>query len=64
MLSEERPVEALDVAVRPRPADLRGAVFNLLELQEELVGVLVLRPQYSRPLSLRIVWAFSTVASP
>lgn len=34
-------MEALDEAVRLGPADLRGAVFDLLELQEELVGVLV-----------------------
>ena len=42
MLFEERPVEALDVAVRLRPSDLRGAAFDLLELREEPVGVLVL----------------------
>ena len=34
-------MEAFDEAVRLGPADLRGAVFDLLELDEELVGVLV-----------------------
>ena len=38
---EERVVEPLDEAVRLGSADLRGAVFDLLELEEELVGVLV-----------------------
>ena len=38
---EERVVEPLDEAVRLGPADIRGAVFDLLELQEELVGMLV-----------------------
>ena len=41
VLFEERPVEPLDEAVRLGPADLRGAVLDLLELEEELVGVLV-----------------------
>ena len=35
-------MEALDEAVGLRPAHLRRAVFDLLELQEQLVGVLVL----------------------
>ena len=41
MLFEERAVEPLDEAVRLGPPDLRGAVLDVLELQEELVGVLV-----------------------
>ena len=34
-------MDPLDEAVGLRPADLLGAVFDLLELQEEFVGVLV-----------------------
>ena len=41
VLFEERAVEPLDEAVGLGSADLRGAVLDVLELQEELVGVLV-----------------------
>lgn len=41
VLVEHGAVEALDDAVRLRPAHLGGAVFDLFELQEQLVGVLV-----------------------
>ena len=34
VLVEQRPVEALDDAVRLRPLHARGAVLNLFELQE------------------------------
>ena len=35
-------MEAFDVPVRLRPAHLRPAVLDLLKLEEQLVGVLVL----------------------
>ena len=41
MLFEEGAVEAFDEAVRLGPPDLRRPVLDVLELQEELVGVLV-----------------------
>lgn len=41
MFLGERAVEPVDEAVRTEPGDLRGVVFDLLQLQEELIGVLV-----------------------
>ena len=41
MLVEQRSVAALDDAVGLRAVDPRGAVFDPLQLQEQLVGVLV-----------------------
>ena len=41
MLVEQGSVEAFDEAVGLGPADLGGAVFDVLELEEDLVGVLV-----------------------
>jgi len=41
VLVEERAVQALDVAVGLRAAHLGGAVLDLLELQEQLVGMAV-----------------------
>jgi len=38
---EEGAVEAFEIAVGLRPADLGGAVLDAFELEEELVGVLV-----------------------
>ena len=56
-------METLDEAVRLRSPDLRGPVLDVLELQEELVGGLSGRPQYSRPLSLRMVRIFTPCSS-
>ncbi len=56
MLFEEGTVEALDVAVRLRPADRGGAVFDLLELQEELIGVLVRPTAVLASVEGRIRW--------
>src|SRR5271166_1154933 len=41
VLVEQRAVQALDDAVGLRTFDPRGAVLDLLQLQEQLVGVLV-----------------------
>ena len=41
MLLEKGAVEPLDEAIGLRPADPGGAVLDVLELQEELVGVAV-----------------------
>ena len=41
MFLEECAVEPLDEAVRLEPPDLRGSVLDVLQLQEELVGVFV-----------------------
>ena len=49
-------MEALDVAVRLRPADRGGAVFDLLELQEELIGVLVRPTAVLASVEGRIRW--------
>ena len=56
-------METLDEAVPLGPPDPRGSVLDVLELQEELVGVLVRPPQYLRPLSLRMVRIFTPRSS-
>lgn len=56
-------MEPLDEVVRPGPADLRGAMFDLLERKGVLVGV-PSRPDYSRPLSLRIAWTLRSFSPP
>ena len=56
-------VQAFDEAVGLRPSDLRGAVLDLLELEEQLVGVRSGRPQTSRPLSDSMVAILSLWAS-
>ena len=39
--SEQRAVQALDDAVALRTADLRGLVSDVLELEEQLIGMAV-----------------------
>lgn len=51
VLVEHGAMEALDYAVGLRTLDPCGAVFDLFQLQEELIGMLIWPPQNSRPLS-------------